>query len=83
MFLKQKSTIPAMPDVLVFKSNIHHSLEAQALCWALESVPGVERCTVDLDDCDRVLRVQGDHLESTSLVKIVSDWGVGIEELAD
>ena len=72
-----------MPDVLVFKSNIHHPLEAKALCWALESVPGVERCTIDLEDCDRVLRVACECLESNILVKIVGDWGVGIEELED
>ncbi|MCU0345338.1 MAG: hypothetical protein MUC59_00235 [Saprospiraceae bacterium] len=70
-----------MADVLVFKSNIYLQHEARALCQALESVPGVERCTLDLEDCDRVLRVQGDALESNALVKIVGDWGLSIEEL--
>ena len=70
-----------MPDVLIFKSNIRLPHEAWALCQALESVPGVERCTLDLEDCDRVLRVAGDDLESSTLVKIVGDWGLNIEEL--
>jgi hypothetical protein len=70
-----------MTDVFVFKSNIYLQHEARALCQALESVPGVERCTLDLEDCDRVLRVQGNALESNTLVKIVGDWGLSIEEL--
>lgn len=83
MFFEQTTTTFDMAQVLVFKSNIHDRMEAKALCMALASVPGVERCTVDLEDCDRVLRVQGDQLESNTLVKIVGDWGIGIEELAD
>ncbi|MBK8565317.1 MAG: hypothetical protein IPN76_18730 [Saprospiraceae bacterium] len=81
MQFEQNSTTPAMPDVLIFKSNIRLPHEAWALCQALESVPGVERCTLDLEDCDRVLRVAGDDLESSTLVKIVGDWGLNIEEL--
>ena len=81
MFFEQTTTTLDMAQVLVFKSNIHDRMEASALCTALKSVPGVERCTVDLEDCDRVLRVHGDHLESNRLVKIVGDWGLSIEEL--
>lgn len=83
MFFEQTTTSFDMAQVLVFKSNIHDRMEASALCTALKSVPGVERCTVDLEDCDRVLRVQGDQLESNTLVKIVGDWGLSIEELTD
>ncbi len=70
-------------QVLVFKSDISTRMEAMALCTALRSVPGVSRCSIDLEDCDHVLRVQCEQLESHSLVRIVRDWGVRIEELAD
>lgn len=70
-------------QVLVFKSDIETRMEAMALCTALRSVPGIQRCSIDLEDCDHVLRVQGNCLDCPSLVRIVRDWGVRIEELAD
>ncbi|MBI1227132.1 MAG: hypothetical protein GC192_18010 [Bacteroidetes bacterium] len=83
MFSKQTSTNIHKPEVLVFKTNIHTSPEARALCTALSSVPGVQRCSVDLEDCDKVLRVCGECLQSKFLVKIVEDWGLNIVELED
>lgn len=82
MFLKQHTITPnASIEVLVFKSNISSPSEASALCTALYSVPGVRRCSLDFEDHDKVLRVQGNLPESRILVKIVKDWGVSIEEL--
>ncbi len=81
MFSSDETTCFAPADVLVFKSDIQTRVEAMALCTALNSIPGVERCTVDLEDCDKVVRVQGDCLESSCLRRIVQDWGVHIEEL--
>jgi hypothetical protein len=82
MFLKQQTFTPnTSNEVLVFRSNISTPSEASALCTALYSVPGVRRCTLDFEDQDKLLRVQGNLPESRILVKIVKDWGVNIEEL--
>lgn len=82
MFLAQETTIVRTnQDVLVFRSNISTLNEASALCTAIASVPGVRGCTIDFEDHDKILRVQGNLPESRILVKIVKDWGVSIEEL--
>ena len=83
MFLTQGTIALSTPGVLVFRSNVCTSMEARALCTALSSVPGVKRCTLDLEDCDKVLCVSGESLESSLLVKIVADWGLHIEELEE
>lgn len=81
MFLKQTFNPNTSNEVLVFKSNISTPSEANALCTALYSVPGVKRCSLDFEDNDKLLRVQGHLPDSRILVKIVKDWGVSIEEL--
>lgn len=82
MFLKQQIFNPnASNEVLVFRSDISTPSEASALCTALYSVPGVRRCSLDFEDNDKVLRIQGNLPESRILVKIVKDWGVSLEEV--
>ena len=45
--------------VLVFRTDIHSPREALTICAFMRSMDGVLRCSIDMDDCDKVLKVEG------------------------
>lgn len=49
--------------VLVFKTNIQNEYQKSYVQIIMNSAYGVHDCTVDLDDVDRVLRVEIDNDE--------------------
>lgn len=57
--------------VMVYKSNIATHTARQAAIGAVLQLDGAVKCTVDIDDCDKVLRVVGtvraDQLQETLL----------------
>ncbi len=67
--------------VLIFKTNIAD--RSEDVCLALEALPGIRRCTLDLDDCEKVLRVESEDLCTDLVVTTVSDLGFFIEEMPD
>ncbi len=83
MCIKQKSPLLSIPQVLIFKTNIQTPLEADSLCFALLSYPGIRRCTIDFEDCDKVLRIEGERLDGGFWVERAAKWGVCLEELPD
>ena len=69
--------------VEIFRTNVSHPLQANFVANAI--VRSFEGCKVnfDLDDCDRILRVEAEALESEAIIGLVSELGVRIEVLPD
>ena len=61
--------------VEVFKTNVqesHHSeMMVQALCAHFPSF----RINFDLDDCDRILRVEGSHVPADKIIELLRENG--------
>lgn len=68
--------------VEVFKTNVDNETHAQMLVHQIERTLGYN-ATFDLDDCDRVLRVQcsEDCVRVALLVKLLKDFGFNAEIL--
>lgn len=68
--------------VEVFKTNVRESEDAKylvsLLCHHLPSA----RINIDLDDCDKVLRVEGKAICSDLILKIVNENGFVCETLS-
>jgi hypothetical protein len=80
---KLHANVPAMPtNVLVFKTNISSPMQRIQVVAVLMKLGNVSECWVDIEDCDRVLRIVGlvpqNHIEET-----VRSMGFAIEELTD
>jgi hypothetical protein len=72
--------------VEVFRTNVDSPLLAATIIRVLQSRFVAFKATFDLDDCDRVLRVQSPYGEPTLWVQVatlVRGFGVQIEALPE
>lgn len=75
-----------MPAVEVFQTNVSSPLLAVTIIRALQTQFTSLRATFDLEDCDRVLRVQSPYGEPAlwaQVAALVRGFGVQIEVLPD
>lgn len=69
--------------VLVFKTNIQEQNEAMRIIQKLcEFFPGGE-INIDLEDCDKILRVESDLMEVEHVKNILRSLNYSCEELED
>ena len=67
--------------VEVFKTNVQKKAQGKMLlCILSESFPSF-KINFDLSDCDKVLRVEGDHIEALRIMILVKEYGFKCEIL--
>jgi hypothetical protein len=67
--------------VEVFKTNVQKKTESKMLlCVLSEAFPSF-KINFDLSDCDKVLRVEGVHMEALSIVILLREHGFTCEIL--
>ena len=75
------------PNVALFKTNVASARQAFVVVSLVQAHVAGCRVTLDLDDCDRVLRVQDYYhdapLPEAAIRRLVSALGFAIEALAD
>ncbi|MGF7073317.1 hypothetical protein [Mucilaginibacter sp. R-33] len=71
--------------VEVFKTNVNKRRQANMLLNAIHTTFGNHKANFDLDDCDRILRVQCDSgtLCAYSLINFLKELGCRAEVLED
>lgn len=67
--------------VEVFRTNVGSSIEAMALAEVLRSQFPASRITFDLNDCDKVLRVEGKGICVDSIIQLLNAKGNRVEVL--
>jgi len=70
-------------DLFIFRTNIEKKTDFARLKGDLEKKPGIHSCTIDLEDCDRVLRVKCENVSINKVVEEVSEHGFFCQELED
>ena len=61
--------------VEVFKTNVEEKTATETLIGVLlRSFPSF-KINIDLSDCDRVLRVEGENVESSTIMALVKENG--------
>jgi hypothetical protein len=71
------------PKIGVFKTNIGNRQEVNKVCNQLKMDGLVTRATVDLSDCDRILRTVSSTSNLAEIILAVQSMGYFIEELPD
>lgn len=67
--------------VEVFKTNVQKKTQSKKLLSILaEAFPSL-KINFDLSDCDKVLRVEGDDMEASRIMKLVKEHGFNCEVL--
>lgn len=67
--------------VEVFKTNVHDRRTADELVIKLQSALPACRINFDLEDCDRILRVEGDSFSSNEIITHITTSGFNCEYL--
>ena len=71
--------------VLVFKTNIHNEYEKTYVQALMNSVYGIHDCTVDINDIDKVLRVETDEegIDDKYVIDKINSYGFMCKSLED
>ena len=67
--------------VEVFKTNVRKKAQSKKLLCLLSEVFPSFKINFDLWDCDKVLRVEGDHIEAFRIMVVVKKHGFMCEVL--
>jgi hypothetical protein len=70
-------------DLFIFRTNIPNKMEFLRVKHSLSESYPVLGCTIDLEDCDKVLRVECENIPVEAIVKEIARQGFHCEELAD
>ena len=68
-------------EVLVFKTNLRFKKQINAVTPHINNLHGIARWNVDLDDIDRVLRIESDNLSPRKVEATLQQAGYFCEEL--
>ena len=61
--------------ITVFKTNVHKAAQAKKLVrYLLQHFPG-SKINIDLKDCDKVLRVEGENFIESKIMMLVRQTG--------
>jgi hypothetical protein len=68
-------------EVLVFKTNLRFKKQIDAVTPHINNLQGITRWNVDLDDIDKVLRIESDNLSPRIVETTLQRAGYHCEEL--
>jgi hypothetical protein len=71
--------------VEVFKTNVEQETQAAKLLAALIDYFPAYKINFDLQDCDKILRVESRNgaIDNSRIIEAIGDFGYAIEELPD
>jgi hypothetical protein len=64
-----------------FKTNVRKKIQSKMLLSILSEAFPSFQINFDLSDCDKVLRVEGDHIEAVRIMILVKEYGFTCELL--
>jgi hypothetical protein len=67
--------------VEVFQTNVHESSQARELVALLRPHFRGSKINIDLDDCDKVLRVEGKEILVEKVIGLVTGYGFACKVL--
>jgi len=70
-------------DILVFKTDVRSKEHTNKISPHLNSIDGIIRWNFDLDDRDKILRVEAKNLSAVTVEMTLNRAGYSCEELPD
>ena len=67
--------------ILIFKTNIRTKTQKRKLLALLSTHSGIQQCSLDLSDTDRVLRIVSACLSHQQIISILRQQGFDCAEL--
>ncbi|MCW3087740.1 MAG: hypothetical protein JWQ78_1126 [Sediminibacterium sp.] len=70
-------------DILIFKTNLETPVLVNRVQPVIQTIPGIQRWNVDMQDCDNVLRIEATAVSPRSVERLLQEAGYFCEELRD
>lgn len=70
-------------DILIFKTNLLNTAMVDRAKPLLQNISGIQRWNVDIQDCDKILRIESNSLSARQVENILQNAGYYCEELQD
>lgn len=70
-----------MKDIFILKTNVNNNSEFSKVDGVLKKLPQIHQITVDLEDIDKVLRIECENLDLSKILEEVNQLGFFCEEL--
>lgn len=67
--------------IAIFETNLQNENDAKHILHHLLHRYPSHRITIDMEDCDHILRVEGDHFRVLEVVSIIKDLGYDCQAL--
>lgn len=74
---------PTLMDVLIFKTNLENIKHVRKLYPLLKTIQGILKWNIDLEDCDRILRVEVVSTSPRDIEEALQRSGFYCSELGD
>ena len=70
-------------DILIFKTNIMDEYDVEKIALLMTEEPRIKKWNIDLQDFDKVLRIEAHHLQEHEVITSIRKAGYRCEELND
>ena len=68
-------------EILIFKTDVSSKKKVSMIAPLLTSFPAIRGWNFDLDDCDKILRIEASGLNPTSVERLLLKAGFNCQEL--
>lgn len=68
-------------ECFVFRTNIRNKREVEFISTLLNGISGIAEWSVDLEDWEKILRVEGTCIQPGQIMSILRSVGVEIQEM--
>lgn len=68
-------------EILVFKTNVSSKRKVNKVRSLLKSVPAIKQWNFDLEDCDKILRIETNNLRPAYVESLLQTAGFNCREL--
>ncbi len=69
-------------EILVFKTSLQTPVEVRFISQMLNDMPGIREWSVDLDDWEKILRIETDSVKPHDIVTVLHKAGIHCKVLA-
>jgi hypothetical protein len=68
-------------EVLLLKSSPHNYNDMKNMAIVLDNHPRIVAWNIDLDDCDKIIRIECEKLKAEEIINSLYQIGIWAEEL--
>ncbi|MFC7523295.1 hypothetical protein ACFQRK_05035 [Parapedobacter sp. GCM10030251] len=70
-----------MKSVFIYKTDVSSSLHVQQVSALFKADTSIKQWTFDLEDCDRILRIEAHGHHSQTIEQLLAKAGIAYEQL--